>query len=65
MKIDKSLLIMYWPPKMPKKPIGVCFIGASTNCRTKLISKAVSIKNLFSIKYKSFYDKSHFYSSFK
>ena len=39
---DKSLLVIYWIPKMHKKSIGARFFVASKNCSTRLISKAVS-----------------------
>ena len=63
---DKSLPIMYWTPKMHKSPIGARFIVASKKCSTKLLSKSVSkaFKLIFN-QVQSFYDKSHFYSSFK
>ena len=32
---DKSLLIMYWIPKLYKNPVGSRFIIASKNCSTK------------------------------
>ena len=39
---DNILPVMYWTPKMHKKPIGERFIIASKKCSTKKISKAVS-----------------------
>ena len=39
---DHILPVMYWTPKMHKKPIGERFIIASKKCSTKKISKAVS-----------------------
>ena len=57
---------MYCKPAMYKEPIGASLIVASKKCSTKLISKAVS--KAFKLTFhqiQSFYDKSHFYSSFK
>jgi len=63
---DKSLPIMYWTPKMHKNPIGARFIVASKKCSTKLLSKSVSkVFKLIFHQTQNFYDKSHFYSSFK
>ena len=63
---DNSLPLMYWTPKMHKNPIGARFIVASKKCSTKLLSKAVSkaFKLMFH-QIQNFYDKSHFYGSFK
>ena len=51
---------------MHKDPTGTHFIVASKKCSTKIIWKAISkaLKLIF-FQIQTFYDKSHFYSSFK
>ena len=62
---DKCLPIMYWIPKMHKKPCDARFIIASAKCSTKPLSKVVTkvFKLLFD-QTKSFHAKSKFYSKY-
>ena len=57
---------MYWTPTIHKEPIGARFIVSSKKGSTKFISRAVSkaFKLIFH-QIQTFYDKSHFRSSFK
>ena len=40
--VNSTLPSMYWMPKMHKSPSGKRFIVASSQCGTKLLSKAVT-----------------------
>ena len=62
---EKCLPIMYWMPKMHKKPIGARFIVASKHCSTKPLTNVVS--RVFKVLYQqveSFHKKSFFYSNY-
>ena len=60
---QEALPIMYWFPKMHKKPVGCRFIVASKDCSTKPLTKVIS--NVFKMIFdtvESFHNKSLFYS---
>ena len=60
----ETLPIMYWMPKMHKKPSGARFIVASSNCSTKPLSKTIShIFKLIFEQVQNFNLKSKFYTS--
>ena len=60
---QEALPIMYWLPKMHKKPVGCRFIIASKDCSIKPLTKV--IPNVFKMIFdtvESFHNKSLFYS---
>ena len=60
----ETLPIMYWTPKMHKKPSGARFIVASSKCSTKPLSKTIShIYKLIFEQVQNFNLKSKFYTS--
>ena len=63
---QKTLPIMYWIPKMHKKPTGKRFIVASSKCSTKPLAKVISkIFKLIFNQINNFHDKSTFYNNYK
>ena len=62
---ENCLPIMYWLPKMHKKPVDARFIIASAKCSTKPLSKAITkVFKLIFIQTKNFHAKSKFYSRY-
>ena len=60
----ETLPIIYWMPKMHKKPSGARFIVASSNCSTKPLSKAISyIFKLIFEQVNNFHLKSKLYAN--
>ena len=60
----ETLPIMYWMPKMHKKPSGARFIVASSKCSTKPLSKTISyIFKLIFEQVQNFHLKSKFYTN--
>ena len=60
----ETLPIIYWMPKMHKKPSGARFIVASSKCSTKPLSKTISyIFKLIFEQIQNFHLKSKFYTN--